>query len=98
MPTTITTRVEDYLVQEIDEVASEEAIDRSSIIRKFLLSSLREWKIVKSLEEYEKGRTTLWKAARDCGVSLWEMIEEVKKRGTRVPYRMEDFQEDLKAL
>ncbi len=98
MPTTITTRVEDYLVQEIDEVASEEAIDRSSVIRKFLLLSIQEWKIDKSLEKYEKGRITLWKAARDCGISLWEMVEEVKKRGIQVPYRMEDFQEDLKAL
>lgn len=98
MPTTITARVEDALVLEIDEVASEEAIDRSSVIRKFLLHSVKEWKIVKALEEYEKGRVTLWKAARDCGVSLWEMIEEVKKRGTRVPYKLEDFQEDLKAL
>ncbi len=52
----------------------------------------------KSLAEYEKGRTTLWKAARDCGISLWAMMEEVKKRGTQIPYRIEDFQEDLKAL
>lgn len=54
--------------------------------------------ITASVEEYEKGRITLWKAARNCGLSLWEMIEEVKKRGIPVPYRMEDFQEDLKAL
>ena len=98
MPTAITTRVEDYLVHEIDEVAREEAMGRSCVIRKFLLLSLQEWKIDKSLEKYDKGRITLWKAARDCGISLWEMIEEVKKRGIRVPYRMEDFQEDLKAL
>lgn len=98
MPTTITTRVEDYLVHEIDKVATVEAIDRSSVIRKFLLLSMKEWKIDKSLEKYEKGRITLWKAAHDCGISLWEMIEEVKKRGIHVPYQMEDFQEDLKAI
>lgn len=54
--------------------------------------------ITTKLKEYEKGRVTLWKAAHDCGISLWEMIEEVKNRGIRVPYRMEDFQEDLKAI
>ena len=54
--------------------------------------------ITTQLREYEKGKITLWKAARGCGISLWEMVEEVKKRGTRVPYGMDDFREDLKAL
>lgn len=54
--------------------------------------------ITTQLKEYEKRRITLWKAAHDCGLSLWVMVEEVKKRGTQVPYGMKDFREDLKAL
>lgn len=54
--------------------------------------------ITTRLKDYEQGRITLWRAAHDCGISLWEMIEEVKKRGTLVPYGMEDLQDDLKAL
>lgn len=98
MPTTITTRVEDTIVLDIDAVASQEAIDRSAVIRKFLIRSLKEWKIQRALEAYEQGKTTLWKAAKDCGISLWEMIEEVKTRDVHVPYRLEDFKDDLRAL
>ena len=42
--------------------------------------------------------TTLDTLLNQCKGKEDVMIEEVKKRGTRVPYRMEDFQEDLKAL
>ncbi len=98
MPTTITTRIEDDIVEEIDDIASEEAIDRSSVIRKFLIQSLKQWKIRKSLQEYEQGKKTLWKAAHDCEISLWEMIAEVQKRGTKVPYDIDDLKEDLQKL
>jgi metal-responsive CopG/Arc/MetJ family transcriptional regulator len=49
MATTITTRVEDILVKDIDKIAQEEALDRSSIIRRFLIKALKEWKIQKFL-------------------------------------------------
>ena len=81
MPTTITTRVDDTIVNDIDEVASEEALDRSAVIRRFLIHSLHEWKIRRSWGEYEKGTITLWKAAHNCGISLWEIMEEVHKIG-----------------
>lgn len=98
MPITVTTRVEDTLVRDIDRVAYQEAIDRSAVVRKFLISSLREWKIQKNLDNYEQGKITLWQAARKCGVSLWEMIDEVKKRRVHVPYGMEELKEDILAL
>lgn len=98
MPTTITTRVEDEIVKEIDRIAAAEAIDRSSVIRKFLTSSLEEWKIGKSLEDYEKGKVTLWQAARKCGISLWEMIDKAKEKRTHVPYGLDELKEDLIGL
>lgn len=98
MPMTITTRVEDPLVKAIDSVAKEEAIERSAVIRRFLIKSVKEWKIEKMLRDYEQGRITLWQAARHCDLSLWEMIDEVKKRHVHVPYTLEELREDVAAL
>lgn len=98
MPTTVTTRVEDEVVRDLDRIAAAEAIDRSSVIRKFLTISLEEWKIGKSLEDYEKGKVTLWQAARKCGISLWEMIDKAKEKRTHVPYGLDELKEDLKGL
>jgi len=98
MPVTITTRVEDDLADVIDEVAREEGMDRSTVIRRFLLKAVRNWQIDRNLDEYGKGRLTLWQAARRCNLSLWEMIDEVRKREIHVPYTLEELLEDLKAV
>jgi predicted HTH domain antitoxin len=98
MPVTVTTRVDEELVKIIDRIAKEEGMDRSTVIRRFLLRAVKEWMIEKSLKEYEQGKLTLWQAAERCGLSLWEMINEVKKREVHVPYTLEELKEDLKGL
>lgn len=98
MPVTYTTRLEEDLAKVIDEVAKEEGMDRSTIIRRFLMKAAKEWLIEKSLDDYEQGRITLWQAAERCELSLWEIILEAKKREIHVPYTLEEFRADLKGL
>jgi predicted HTH domain antitoxin len=98
MPVTFTTRIEEELAKVIDEVSKEEGMDRSTVIRRFLTKAAKEWMIGKSLQDYEEGKITLWQAAEKCGVSLWEMIVEAKKREIHVPYTLEEFKEDIKGL
>lgn len=98
MPITLTTRVDDELAKIIDEIARKEGMDRSTVIRRFLLKAVKDWLIEESLKEYEEGKITLWQAASKCGLSLWEMINEVKKRIIHVPYGLNDLKEDLKGL
>ena len=98
LPVTITTRVEDDLAEVIDEVAREEGMDRSTVIRRFLLKAVRNWRIDRSLSDYGAGRLTLWQAANKCSLSLWEMIDEVRKREIHVPYTLEELTEDLKTI
>jgi len=95
---TVTTRIEKDLAKTIDSIAKREGMDRSTIIRRFLSKAVRDWLVERSLEEYEEGKVTLWQAARKCGLSLWEMINEVRKREIHVPYGLEDLREDLKAF
>ena len=96
MPVTVTTRVDDELAKELDEVAKREGMDRSTVIRRFLLKALKDWRIERSLKEYDDGKTTLWQAASRCGLSLWEMINEVRMREIHVPYTLQELREDLK--
>jgi predicted transcriptional regulator len=98
MPVTVTTRVEDELAKTIDQVAKSEGMDRSTVIRRFLSKAVKDWLIEKSLEDYEHGKATLWQAAASCGLSLWEMIGEAKKREIHVPYTLEELRSDLKGL
>ncbi len=98
MGVTVTTRVGEYLAEIIDRIAREEGMDRSTVIRRFLDQGARNWLIDRALERYESGSLTLWQAADECGLSLWEMVEEAKDREVRVPYKMDEMREDLRAL
>ena len=98
MPATITTRVEDKLAKQIDQVAKAEAMDRSTVIRRLLSKSVKEWILVQALKDYKDGKITLWQASRKAEISLWEIIDEVKKRDIHIPYTIEDLKEDIGAL
>ena len=98
MPVTLTTRVDDELAKLIDEIAKQEGLDRSTVMRRFLSKAVKDWLIEKSLKYYEEGKITLWQAAEKCGLSLWEIINEAKKREVHVPYTLEDLKEDIEGL
>jgi len=70
----------------------------TTVIRRFLIASIKDWQIEKNLQKYEAGKQTLWQAAQQCAISLWEMIQEVKERKIRTPYTIEELKEDMKGL
>ncbi len=98
MARTVTTRLEDEYVKKIDEIAARKGMDRSALLRAFFLTALREHTIRDALEDYEAGRITLWEAAERCNLSLWEMIQEVKRAHIHSSYDLKDFEKDLRAL
>ena len=53
MPVTLTTRVDDELARLIDEIARQEGMDRSTIMRRFLSKAVRDWLIERNLKDYE---------------------------------------------
>jgi len=98
MAVTFTTRIEEDLAKLIDDVSKEEGMDRSTVIRRFLMKAAKDYLIEKNLKEYEQGKITLWQAATKCSISLWEIILEAGKREIHVPYTLEELREDLKGL
>lgn len=98
MAKTVTTRLDDKYVNKIDEMAAKKGIDRSAILRLFLVNSIREQTIQDSLENYRSGTISLWEAAQHCDLTLWEMIKEIEKAHIHSNYDINDLKKDLKAL
>lgn len=98
MAKTVTTRLDDKYVNKIDEMAAKKGIDRSAILRLFLVNSIREQTIQDSLENYKSGINSLWEAAQHCDLTLWEMIKEIEKAHIHSNYNLSDLKKDLKAL
>jgi len=98
MARTVTTRLEEESVKKIDELAARRGVDRSALLRSFLLSALKENTINDALETYQAGKITLWQAAERFSISLWEMIQEAKQRHIHASYEMQELEKDLAAL
>ena len=70
------------------------ASDNSTVFRYVLDKGIRETKIQKSLEAYKSGEASLEKAAALSGLSYWEFLDEMARRGVYLNYSKEDFEED----
>ncbi len=73
--------------------------DRSETIRRLLITAVDEWKIQNALEELRIGKISMGKAAEECEVSIWEMIERAKEKNVDwIGYSEEDLKRDLELL
>jgi len=92
------TRLPQHLVRDLRRIEEVEQSDRSTVMRKLLATAVADWK----LEHYAKlcgeRRITLARAAREAGVSLWEMIDYTRRKKIPSQYDLDDFEDDLKAI
>ena len=81
----ISTRIDNNDVKKLDEIAKKENIDRSILIRKFILQMLKEYEIKRTTELYRKGIVSLQEAASQANVSLYEIMDYVKRENIHPP-------------
>lgn len=86
------------LVRELELIENVEQSDRSTTLRRLLSSAVRQWKLEHYSRLYGDGKVTLARAARDAGVSLWEMMDYARTRKTPVQYDLEDLERDLQTI
>ncbi|MBI4455895.1 MAG: UPF0175 family protein [Acidobacteria bacterium] len=92
------TRLPEELVRELEVIENAEQSDRSTTVRKLLYKAIKDWKLEYYARLYGDGKLTLARAARNAGVSLWEMMDYVRSRKIPAQYELEDLKRDLKGL
>ena len=95
---TVGARLPLELVRELELIENVEQSDRSTTLRRLLSNAVRQWKLEHYSRLYGDGKVTLARAARDAGVSLWEMMDYARTRKTPVQYDLEDFERDLQTI
>lgn len=83
----ITLRLDRTLVEAIDELASEQGIDRTEVTRRLLADGLARRRIELALGDYAEGRRSAWSAAERAGVDLYTMLDRIAEGG--IPYRID---------
>ncbi len=83
------------LVRELELIENVEQPDRSTTVRRLLSKAIQQWKLEHYARLYGDGKLTLARAARDAGVSLWEMMDYARARKVPTQYDLEDLNRDL---
>lgn len=92
------TRLPLDLARELELIEDVEQSDRSTTVRRLLSKAIQQWKLEHYARLYGDGKLTLARAARDAGVSLWEMMDYARARKVPVQYGLEDLNRDLRTI
>ncbi|MDE0166972.1 MAG: UPF0175 family protein [Bryobacterales bacterium] len=88
-------RLSPELVRGLELIEDVEQSDRSTTVRRLLSQAIRQWKLEHYVRQYGDGKLTLARAARDAGVSIWEMMDYARARKAPAQYDLEDLERDL---
>jgi G:T/U-mismatch repair DNA glycosylase len=81
----INLRLEASLVAAIERAAREESLDRGTLIRRFLETSIKRRQLERALRGYQSGELSLGRAAEEAGVTHWEIQDLARAGGVAYP-------------
>jgi predicted HTH domain antitoxin len=90
--------ISDDLKKEIDKLKELFQEDQSALIRRLLWKSIVQEKIEFAIKEYINDKISMGKAAELAGVSIWEMIDELKKRNVALKYKISEAQSEIEKM
>ena len=93
---TISVRLPEQYLHDIEEACKLEVIDKGTMLRKLVGTGLREYRTRKALELYREGKISLWKAAGMAGITYRGALEELKRSNIPFQYKKEDLDVDIK--
>ena len=85
MSKTVSTRLDEKELNKLDEISSNENLDRSTLIRKFVIEQIKNYEMKKMGEFYRKGIVSLQEAAFTANVTLYEMMDYIRREEIHPP-------------
>ncbi|HEY84999.1 MAG TPA: hypothetical protein G4N96_07820 [Chloroflexi bacterium] len=73
-------RIPSDLAREIAAISEQEALRKTDVARKYLIEGVRRWKLEQAVARYQQRQISLERAAADTGLSLYEMMDELRRR------------------
>lgn len=98
MAQTVSVRLSEESLREVDRLAERLKTDRSEALRRFIERGLREARIDDALDRLRRGKVSVGRAAEEAGVTLYEMLELVRRHHIPSGYGPADLERDLRDL
>lgn len=90
--TQVNIRLERQLLDELDEMAVEESVDRAELARRLLRDGLKRERLMRAVRRYREGEVSAARAAEEARISLYEMLDRIHAEG--IPYEPDDEELD----
>ena len=91
-------RIPETIVQGLDEIANKERIDRTTLARKMLTEGIQRWRIEYAIASCQRGEITKARAAELANVSIYDILDEVRRRGITSGHTLDELRQDLASL
>ena len=75
----------------INERAKEEKTDKTTALRRIFSLGAKQYKLEKAVKQYSESKVSIGRAAELAGISIWEMMDELKRRGIANPLTKEEY-------
>ena len=91
-------RVPPEIIRDLDEISRAEQLDRTAVVRRLLAEAIQNWKMASALRLYRDDRITKERAAEMAGVSLYEILDAVRRQRMSDPLTVSDTLEEIERL
>ncbi len=82
----VSLRIASGMLNEINRLAHEEHVERSTFLRELLDKGLKETKIENAVEQYKQSKISIGRMVEITGLSRHEIFEKLKERTVSVHY------------
>ena len=79
-------RIAPNVLKEIDALATDENVERSTLLRDLLNKGLKQTKMEHAVEQYKQGNISIGRMAKVTGLPRHELFKELKKHNVNVHY------------
>ncbi|MBM3934101.1 MAG: hypothetical protein FJ319_07345 [SAR202 cluster bacterium] len=91
-------RLPEEMVRDLETIERLEQSDRATTVRKLLAKAIASWKLDYFARQYGDGKVSTARAAREAGVTVWEMMEYLRLKKITSQYDMAALDHDLAQL
>lgn len=84
------------LRKELKELQRLTGEDQSSLVRRLLDKGIEEIRMDIAVDTYVKGKSSLEKSAGISGSSLWDFLDELRRRNVALKYSVADAESEIK--
>lgn len=95
MTRNVSVRLDDELVQQVDELADMENLDRSQLLRHVLQEGLEQYRLELAVKQYAENERTVSEAAVLAGVPVGEFMDKLVERGIQADLSVTDLEDSL---